>query len=125
MPETPMPETPMPETPMPETPMPETPMPETTGASAGWPLFPLGRTVATPGALDALDLAGVAPGALLDRHERGDWGELGEEDRWMNAEALSAGGRLLSAYALPDDTRVWIITEADRSATTPLLPQEY
>jgi len=89
------------------------------------PLFPYGRTVATPGALAALSLAGVAPEALLSRHVRGDWGELCEEDRQMNAEALSTGRRLLSAYALPDDTRVWIITEADRSATTLLLPHEY
>ena len=89
------------------------------------PLFPYGRAVATPGALAALSLAGIAPEALLDRHVRGDWGELCEEDRQMNAEALSTGGRLLSAYALPDGTRVWIITEADRSATTLLLPHEY
>ena len=89
------------------------------------PLFPYGRTVATPGALAALRLAGVAPESLLDRHIRGDWGELCEDDRRMNAEALPSGGRLLSAYALPDGTRVWIITEADRSATTLLLPHEY
>ena len=100
-------------------------MPETTDVSAGWPLFPLGRTVATPGALDALDLTGVAPHALLDRHARGDWGELGEEDRRANGQALYIGGRLLSAYALPGGVRVWIITEADRSATTLLLPEEY
>ncbi len=89
------------------------------------PLFPYGRAVATPGALAALSRAGVAPEALLDRHVRGDWGELCDEDRRMNAEALPAGGRLLSAYALPDGTRLWIITEADRSATTLLLPEEY
>lgn len=89
------------------------------------PLFPYGRAVATPGALAALSLAGVVPEALLGRHVRGDWGELCEEDRRMNAEALSTGGRLLSVYALPDETRVWIITEADRSATTLLLPHEY
>lgn len=88
-------------------------------------LFPYGRAVATPGALAALSLAGIAPEALLDRHVRGDWGELCEEDRRRNAEALSTGGRLLSAYALPDDTRLWIITEADHSATTLLLPHEY
>ena len=76
-----------------------------------------------PGALDALDLAGVAPGALLARHARGDWGELGEEDRRANGQALSIGGWLLSAFALPDGVRVWIITEADRSATTLLLPE--
>jgi len=100
-------------------------MPETTNISAGGPLFPLGRTVATPGALDALGLAGVAPQSLLDRHARGDWGELDEEDRRANGRALSGGARLLSAYALPDGIRVWVITEADRSATTLLLPEEY
>jgi len=89
------------------------------------PLFPHGRAVATPGVLAVLSLAGVAPEALLGRHVRGDWGELCEEDRRMNAEALSTGGRLLSAYALPDGPRVWIITEADHSATTLLLPHEY
>lgn len=96
-----------------------------TDAMPPGPLFPYGRVVATPGALAALSLAGVLPEALLDRHVRGDWGDLCEEDRRMNAEALSTGGRLLSAYALPDGTRVWIITEADRSATTLLLPHEY
>ncbi len=92
---------------------------------SGGPLFPLGRTVATPGALAALDRAGVLPEAIFFRHERGDWGELGEDDRRMNGDALRGGDRLLSAYGLPDGTRIWIITEADRSATTLLLPSEY
>ncbi len=100
-------------------------MPETADTSLGGPLFPLGRTVATPGVLGALALAGVMPQALLDRHARGDWGELDEEDRRANGQALSTGGRLLSAYALPDGVRVWVITEADRSATTLLLPEDY
>jgi len=89
------------------------------------PLFPYGQTVATPGALAALSLAGVAPEALLDRHVCGDWGDLCEDDRRMNAKALSAGVRLLSAFSLPDGTRLWIVTEADRLATTLLLPEEY
>ena len=100
-------------------------MPETTHALAGGPLFPLGRTVATPGALGALALAGVLPRSLLGRHVCGDWGELDEEDWRTNGQALSTGGRLLSAYVLPDGVRVWVITEADRSATTLLLPEEY
>ena len=100
-------------------------MTKTTSLPSSKPLFPLGRTVATPGALDALDLAGVAPEALLDRHGRGDWGDLGEDDWQRNVQALTSGERLLSAYVLPDTTRVWIITEADRSATTLLLPSEY
>ena len=100
-------------------------MTETTSVPSGMPLFPLGQTVATPGALAALDLAGVVAEALLDRHMRGDWGALGEDDRQTNAQALTSGERLLSAYVLPDATRVWIITEADRSATTLLLPSDY
>ena len=100
-------------------------MPETTNISAGGPLFPLGRTVAKPGALDALVLADVMPQALLDRHVCGDWGELDEDDCQANGQALSMGARLLSAYALPDGVRVRVITEADHSATTLLLPEEY
>ncbi len=96
-----------------------------TPSMAGGPLFPLGQGVLTPGALDALGPADVTPEALLDRHAGGDWGNLCEADQEMNAEALSAGERLLSAYLLPDGTRIWIITEADRSATTLLLPQQY
>ncbi len=92
---------------------------------AGDPQFPLGQIVATPSALAALSLAGVPPETLVDRHAHGDWGDLCEEDRAMNDGAVSAGGRLLSAYALPDGARVWIITEADRTATTLLLPDEY
>ena len=100
-------------------------MTEKTLRPSSKPLFPLGHIVATPGALAALDLAGVAPEALLDRHVHGDWGDLSEGDRKLNGEALSAGERLLSTYVLPGATRVWIITEADRSATTLLLPSDY
>ena len=100
-------------------------MSETSPFLGGVPLFPLGETVATPSALAALDLAGIAPEALLARHERGDWGDLSGHDRQMNGQALSSGGRLLSAYVLPNDTRVWIVTEADRSVTTLLLPDDY
>jgi len=100
-------------------------MSETTLRSSGKPLFPLGQIVATPGALAALDLAGVVAETLLDRHGSGDWGNLGEDDRQMNVQALTSGERLLSAYVLRDATRLWIITEADRSATTLLLPSDY
>ena len=100
-------------------------MTETTSVPSGWPLFPLGHIVATPGALVALERVGVLVEALLDRHGRGEWGDLGEDDRQTNVQALTSGERLLSAYVLPDATRVWIITEADRSATTLLLPTEY
>ena len=62
---------------------------------------------------------------LIARHAQGDWGEVGEEDWAANDLALTDGGRLLSAYGLIDGTRIWIITEADRRATTALLPEEY
>ncbi len=89
------------------------------------PLFPLGQVVATPGALAALHEAGQTPAELLRRHSVGDWGELPAEDIRENELSLQEGYRLLSAYTLASGQRLWIITEADRSATTLLLPQEY
>ena len=89
------------------------------------PLFDLGQIVATPGALRALEEAGESPFAYLERHVTGDWGDLVEEDRQENELALRRGFRLFSAYRLQDETKIWIITEQDRSATTLLLPQEY
>jgi hypothetical protein len=61
---------------------------------------------------------------ILERHRNGDWGELGEEDKVANDEAVVEGGRLLSSYSLHDRI-VWVITEADRSVTTVLLPEDY
>jgi len=87
--------------------------------------FPLGRIVATPAALEALEEAGENPAALLNRHISGDWGELDEHDLQENERSLATGCRLLSAYTLSNGTKLWIITEADRSATTLLLPSEY
>ena len=91
--------------------------------------FPLGTVVATPGALKAL--GGMEDNAttwnlatLLNRHAAGDWGDLCKDDRQANSDALKNGGRLLSSYTV-DDQKIWIITEADRSATTVLLPEEY
>lgn len=89
------------------------------------PRFPLGRILATPGALAALDQSGDSAHGLLMRHATGDWGELCDDDKQANEAALGQGTRLLSAYRLGDGTKVWIITEADRSATTILLPEEY
>ena len=89
------------------------------------PLFPLGETYATPGAGAACDTAGLDPCALLERHHHGDWGDISDADILTNQQALLYGGRLLSAYHLPDGTKVWVLTEADRSATTVLLPEEY
>jgi hypothetical protein len=87
--------------------------------------FPLGQIVATPGALAALEDAGQTPLELLRRHAAGDWGELDEHDRQENEFSLRRGFRLLSAYTLTNGTRIWIITEADRSVTIFLLPSEY
>jgi hypothetical protein len=87
--------------------------------------FPLGEVVATPGALDALDAVGQDSLGLLLRHSRGDWGDLEEEDRQQNELSLTHGLRLVSAYTLESGVQVWVITEADRSATTILLPEDY
>ena len=89
-------------------------------------LFSLGQIVATPGALAALEKTGQTPLDFLSRHVRGDWGELDEHDRNENELSLKRGFRLLSSYRLSSgDTKVWVITEADRSVTTLLLPDEY
>jgi hypothetical protein len=87
--------------------------------------FPLGRLVATPGAVEALRENGQEPTEFLRRHWRGDWGDLDQEDIAENEFSLAKGFRLLSRYTLNDSTVIWIITEADRSATTILLPEEY
>jgi len=85
--------------------------------------FSLGTIVATPGALDLRD-KGVSLISLLKRHQKGDWGDLNEEDKKENDYSLTRHLRLLSSYITPHG-KVWIITEADRSATTFLLPDEY
>jgi hypothetical protein len=87
--------------------------------------FDLGRIVATPGALEALERSGETPVTFLHRHLGGDWGDLDEQDRAENELSVREGFRLLSAYALKDGTKIWVITEADRSSTTILLPSEY
>lgn len=87
--------------------------------------FSPGEIIVTPGALAAMNKYGYRPLLLLARHLSGDWGAVPTEDAKLNDQALQAGGRLLSSYALGGDTRVWLITEHDRSATTFLLPSEY
>jgi len=89
------------------------------------PLFSLGEVVATPGALTACEDAQADPRFYIRRHVTGDWGDLGDEDKAANDAALTTGARILSAYTLPTDERLWIITEADRAYTTLLLPLEY
>ena len=84
----------------------------------------MGRILATPGALKALLEVEEDPLHLLARHASGDWGELDAYDRRENELALEHGRRLLSSYPVGEG-RVWIITEADRSYTTLLLPEEY
>ncbi|WP_206951955.1 hypothetical protein [Trinickia acidisoli] len=89
------------------------------------PRFKLGRILATPGALEVIADARVSIVDLLIRHLRGDWGELSDSDRQQNELAITAGQRILSNYVLPGGRTIWIITEADRFATTFLLPGEY
>ena len=86
--------------------------------------LPLGRVLATPGALKLLMETGGHPFELLARHATRDWGELCKYDLRQNQIALREGYRLLSSYPIGTE-RVWLITEADRSVTTILLPEEY
>lgn len=89
------------------------------------PLFKLGQLLVTPGALEALQASGESPWVFLTRHLIGDWGELCAEDKRLNDDAVQDESRILSAYTTSTKTKVWVITEADRSATTILLPDEY
>lgn len=89
------------------------------------PLFDLGQLVATPGALAALEKTGQSAMDFLSRHVRGDWGDLPKEDKDENQTGLEKGFRLLSSYRTTSGDKIWVITEADRSVTTLLLPDEY
>jgi hypothetical protein len=89
------------------------------------PLFDLGQVVGTPGALQVLEDVGQNPAELLTRHVTGDWGDLCDEDKEENEFSVEKGFRILSAYELETGVKIWVITEADRSATTLLLPEEY
>jgi hypothetical protein len=88
------------------------------------PKFPLGRVVATPGALAALGEAGVDPFSLLQRHASGDWGQVCREDAAANERAVANGWRIISAYDVRG-ARIWVITESDRRSSCLLLPTEY
>lgn len=85
--------------------------------------FPLGRLVATPNALERIPNPEIL--AALQRHLTGDWGDVDEHDRKENELSLKEGFRLLSVYRSARGVKFWIITEADRSATTVLLPEDY
>lgn len=93
--------------------------------------FSLGRVVATPGAIDALQDAEQTPDHFLDLHVSGVWGDLGEEDRQANERAVAheddpeKRSRVFSAYRTGKSVKLWVITEHDRSVTTLLLPEEY
>ena len=95
------------------------------------PLFNLGRIYSTPGAFEALMRNESTGKELFERHLSGDWGDLDDEDKQANDEAIQSGARILSAYHLADKTKIWIITDASidangtRLSTTLLLPDEY
>jgi hypothetical protein len=87
--------------------------------------FHAGAIVATSGALAALTAAGASASTYLQRHLSGDWGDISDADRQENEFSVEHGLRILSAYTLPTGIKIWLMTEADRSATTILLPSEY
>jgi hypothetical protein len=95
------------------------------------PRFRLGRLVATPGAIAAMQRSQQDPLVFLNRHRRGDWGDLDASDKAMNDQAISHESnperrdRVLSAYHTGAGEKIWIITEQDRSVTTILMPEEY
>lgn len=86
-------------------------------------VFRLGRIVATPNSLQHVPQPDILRG--LQRHQAGDWGDAEAEDRQANDRALVEGTRLLSVYHTSAGLKFWIITEADRSVTTVLLPEDY
>jgi hypothetical protein len=89
-------------------------------------LFSLGQVVATPGALRLLEENNIDAWDLLRRHVNGDWGCIPLEDQKENSRSVDEGWRVMSSYALNErGDKVWIITEADRSSTCLLLPEEY
>jgi hypothetical protein len=110
-----------------------TSMPTNTTTQAE-PRFDPGQLCYTPGALDVMQRYHVSPFQLIARHVAGDWGDVCPEDAQTNEEALQKGLRIFSVYVLPPPlsegetlvaAKIWIITEADRSVTTILLPEEY
>ena len=90
-----------------------------------FPLFLPGQVVATPAALELLKRHREAPETFLRRHLQGDWGDICPEDAELNNDALKVGKRVHSVYPLSPTDKLWVITEADRSVTTLLLPNDY
>lgn len=86
-------------------------------------IFATGRLFATRGVVGAIPVSEQV--AALRRHVQGDWGDVGQEDWQANEQALVNGSRLFSVYFASNGEKFWIITEADRSSTTMLLPSEY
>ena len=108
--------------------------PSSTTTTTQPPLFELGQLCYTPGAQDVMLRYQVNAFQLLTRHVTGDWGDLCKEDADSNNEALKEGTRIFSSYVLPPPVsegqslvpcKIWVITEADQSVTTILLPEEY
>lgn len=95
------------------------------GTKAGAARFPLGRLFLTPGAIEALEESGQQPSEFLRRHQSGDWGDLGREDKRENEFSVSRALRILSKYHTTEGAALYVITEADRLVTTILLPSEY
>jgi hypothetical protein len=88
-------------------------------------LFDIGQTFMTIGAREALEESNQTASEFLSRHQSGDWGDVCEEDRRENEFSVREGFRILSAYRTSQNEKIWVITEADRSSTTCLLPSEY
>jgi len=88
-------------------------------------LFDTGFIVRTPGAMSALIESQLTESRLIERHQSGDFGDLCADDLAQNRNAILLGGRVFSSYRIDPRTKVWVITEADRSVTTLLLPSEY
>lgn len=89
------------------------------------PKFKLGQVVSTPGALEKAQKLGIDLMSLLVRHVTGDWGDLSNEDKKENDFSVDKRLRLMSSYKISKTDKIWIITEADRSVTAFLLPEEY
>ena len=89
------------------------------------PKFNLGKVVATPGAIEALEKSGESADAFIRRHHTGDWGDVCQEDSAANDGALENDDRILSVYHTSEAVKLYVITEQDRSSTCILLPEEY